>query len=417
MALELHGHATLGCRKIVRVLEVFAKQVALSIPHHTTVRQWIIRHGCHSLQTPLNHADDWICIGDLTISVGKLKCLAVLGVQWCNLEAKSDLTLSHKDVELLGLYPTEKSTGNFIEEALEDSAKRIGGHFLATVIDQGSDIKKGANQFQQNHHTVKVVHDISHKLSNVVEHELRNDTKWSDYIQQLNLTRRRVFQTEFAALMPKKQREKGRFMDISHLVYWPERILKSKLNGSLREIPEERYEDYLGWLEGFVAQLEVWGFMVGIVNLIKETVRIYGLSVEAYLYLEMYLEEASIKENGLQQFIFKVLNTVWEEVEKLDEGQTLICSTEVLESIFGKYKAINEGLHGITSNILGISTFVGKELNENEIKEMMEESSVKTAMEWVGQKFGKTLASLRRRFFPIFKKTEFDTGEEVVFTY
>jgi len=145
MALELHGHATLGCRKIVRVLEVFAKQVALSIPHHTTVRQWIIRHGCHSLQTPLNHADDWICIGDLTISVGKLKCLAVLGVQWCNLEAKSDLTLPHKDVELLGLYPTEKSTGNFIEEALEDSAKRIGGHFLATVIDQGSDIKKGAN--------------------------------------------------------------------------------------------------------------------------------------------------------------------------------------------------------------------------------------------------------------------------------
>jgi len=130
----------------------------------------------------------------------------------------------------------------------------------------------------------------------------------------------------------------------------------------------------------------------------------------------MYLEEASIKENGLQQFIFKVLNTIWEEVEKLDEGQTLICSTEVLESIFGKYKAINEGLHGITSNILGISTFVGKELNENEIKEMMEESSVKTAMEWVGQKFGKTLASLRRRFFPIFKKTEFDTGEEAVFT-
>src|SRR5262249_20246275 len=151
------------------VLEVFSNHTNLSVPHHTTVRQWIMRYGCYSLRAPLDHANDWIIIGDLTISVGKLKCLVNLGVRMNSLESREDLTLSHKDVEVLGIYPTEKSTGKFIEEAFDDSAKRIGGNFLATVLDQGSDIKMGAKLFQENHPSVKIIHDISHKLSNVME--------------------------------------------------------------------------------------------------------------------------------------------------------------------------------------------------------------------------------------------------------
>lgn len=412
----MYGHATIGCRKIIRVLEVFAKQIDLTIPHHTTVRQWLIRYGYHSLQKPLSIADDWISIGDLTISVGKLKCLAVLGIQNRDLQAKEDLILTHKDVHLLGLYPTEKSTGDFVEEALEDSAKRVGGNFLATISDQGPEMKKGSNQFRHNHPTVKLMYDISHKLSNVVEHELKDDVKWSEYIQKLNLTRRRVFQTEFAALMPKKQREKARFMDISHLVYFPERIRKNKKNGSFRTVSEERYQDYLGWIEDFSPHIEEWGFMVGIVDLIKGTIHAYGLSAEVYLYLKIFLEEAPIEGNRLKTFITKILDTVKVEVDKLDEGQIIICSTEVLESVFGKYKAINEGLHGITGNILGIATFVGKEKDENQIKEAMEKCSVKNAMIWVRQKFGKTLASLRKQFFPNQKRTKFDIEESVVFS-
>jgi len=392
-------------------LEIFSKNEDLSVPHHTTVRQWIIRYGCYHLQTPLEHADDWILIGDLTISVGKLKCLATLGVRMSHLKPQEDLTLSHKDIEILGLYPTEKSTGEFVKEAFEESANRIGGNFLAAVLDQGSDIKMGARLFQQKHPSLKVIHDISHKLSNLVEHELKNDIQWSEYVQRLNLTRRQVFQTELAALMPKKQREKARFMDIGHLVYWPERVRKSKANGYLCDISKERYEKYLGWIEeSFIEISRVWGFMEGVVKMIKEIVRMYGLSIDVYAYIKIFLEEADIEGERIQNFISKALNTVWEEVVKLDEGQTLICSTEVIESVFGKYKAINEGLHGITGNILGICTFVGGAKDVIEIKKAMEKCSVKTAIEFVRQKFGQTLSSLRKRYFPCFKRTKFDNA-------
>jgi hypothetical protein len=410
LAIDLHGHATVGCRKITRILEVFSKSDnPFVVPHHTTVRQWIMRYACHHLQSPLEHGDDWLLIGDLTISAGKLKCLATLGVRMETLKNREDLTLAHKDVEVLGIYPTEKSTGEFIEEALVDSAKRIGGKFLAVVIDQGSDIKKGANLFKKKHPELIVMHDIAHKLSNVMEHELKNDPQWSKYIQQLNFTRRSAFQTEFAALMPKKQREKARFMDIGDLVNWPQRILKIKEEGLLKELSKERYEKYLGWIETtYIEDLQIWGCMEGIVRMIKEITRINGLSLDVYEYLKIFLTKASLKGNRIQKFISKTLHTVWEEVAKLDKKEVIISSTEVIESIFGKYKAINEGLHGITSTILGLCTFVGKTRSIIEIKNAMETWSVKKAAEFVKEKFGQTLSSLRRRYYPPIKRTKFD---------
>jgi hypothetical protein len=287
---------------------------------------------------------------------------------------------------------------------------------LATILDQGSDIKRGANQFRQNHPKVKLLHDISHKLSLVMEYELKDDPQWSDYIKLITLTRKRVYQTELAAIMPQRQREKARFMDIGHLVEWPDRIHKSKRNGLLSIIAEERCQDYLGWINGFTEQLEEWKIMVGTVNMFKNTVREFGISQDVYLYLKIYLEEPAIEGDRLRNFILNVLGTVKEEVDKLDEGQTLICSTEVLESGFGKYKLINEGSQGITGSIVGMAAFVGKEPNINDIKEVMESCSVKAALEWIRQRFGKTIASLRKRFCSNKKGTNFDSRQDMAFS-
>ena len=142
--------------------------------------------------------------------MGKLKCLAILGVRMNQLEACEDLTLSHKDVEVIGLYPTEKSTGKFVEEAYEDSAKRIGGDFLANVLDQGSDIKMGARLFQQKHPKVKLLHDISHKLSNIMEHELTNDKNWSVVYTRAEYDKKKGFSNGAISTYAKKTAGKGK---------------------------------------------------------------------------------------------------------------------------------------------------------------------------------------------------------------
>ena len=407
IALDLYSRAVMGCRKVARVLEVFGEYFSHSVPHHTTIRQWVVRNGCHTLNSPMEQANDWVAIGDLTISLGKMKCLAIVGAKMSNLQKRDDFKLTHEDVEIIGLYPTEKSDGNFVHDALKDAADRIGGNFFATIIDQGSDIKKGAQLFQQAHSKMKIFYDIAHKLSNVMEKKLKNDVIWAEYIKQLNMTRKRAYQTELAALMPAKQRAKARFMDIGYLVKWPERLAASKASGRLSGIPEERYQDYFGWIDEFKSVLEEWGFMVGIVEMIKETVRTFGLSKGVYSYLKIFFEEASIKGERLEMFVSESLRAVWKEAEKLKGEETIISSTEVLESVFGKYKAINQGTQGITGNVLGICAFVGKKKNEQDIKEAMEKCSVKEGVKWIRDNIGISISSLRRQFFSESNRTTF----------
>lgn len=389
----------MGCRKVARVLEILSDQLQQPAPHHTTIRQWVVRNGCHALNSPLEQADDWVAIGDLTISIGKIKCLAVMGARMTVLEEKDDFNLTHQDIEVLGLYPTEKSDGSFVNKALKDSAKRIGGKLFAAIIDQGSDIKKGVEYFREEYPGVKILHDIAHKLSNVMEKTLKNDLLWSEYITQLNMTRKRAYQTELAALMPAKQREKARFMDIGDQVNWPARLFESKASGRMCNIPEERFQDYFGWIFRFKSALEEWGFMVGIVGMIKETVRTFGISQNMHSYLKVFFENAPIIGKRLESFVLECLGTVWKEVEKLEYEENIISSTEVIESVFGKYKAINQGTPGITGNILGICSFVGKKKNEKEIKLVMENCSVKKGLEWIKEKIGTSISSLRRQFF------------------
>lgn len=104
----------MGCRKVTRVLEVLSGYFPHPVPHHTTVRQWVIRNGCYTLNSPMEQAKDWVAIGDLTISLGKMKCLAIVGAKMSNLQKRDDFKLTHQDVEILGLYPTEKSNGKFV---------------------------------------------------------------------------------------------------------------------------------------------------------------------------------------------------------------------------------------------------------------------------------------------------------------
>lgn len=410
LSMDLYREASIGYQTISNVIKVISKQL-ISIPHYSTVRLWITRAGCYTLNKPIERGQDWVAIGDLTIDVGKVKCLAILGTRMNKLESRGDYILSHEDVVLLGLHPTEKSTGEFNYDSFTETLK---GDFQALVIDQGSDIKMGARLFSNNNPNIKIIFDIAHKLSLIVEHELKNDPIWKSYTQKLTETGRLLAQTEFAALKPGNQRSKARFMDVGYLIRWRSKISEIKEKGHLDSVKEERYQKYFGWLPEYKSITDIFEFMAGTVDFVKGILRKFGLSRETFLYIKMFFEtsDATVNER-LSLFVKKVVVSVEEECKKLDEGQILICSTEVLESVFGKFKAvINSGHQGITSNILGIATLVGPKRTREEVKEAMEGCSVKTLKKWVADKIGTTLGSIRHRFF---KETKFDSNEEPVF--
>jgi hypothetical protein len=412
MSLDLYNRAALGCRTIANVLKTLAVYLQQSAPHHTTIRQWVIRNGCYNLELPLEKADDWVAIGDLTTSVGKTKCLAILGVRMSTIKNKEEgWTLTHGDVKVLGLHPTEKSDGTFVSKALEEAADRVGGVLAGVITDQGPDVVKGAKIFQKNHSETKVIYDIPHKLALVMKRAMKGDKKWDAYEQEIGKTRRLVHQTELAALMPAKPRIKARFMDIGESIRWGLKILEAKENGCLDHIPEDRYTEYFGWVDRYAAALNEWEFMIDAADMIKGTVREHGLSYEIYTYLIDFFDEMPIKEERLTEFVGEALEAVSEEVQKLGDDE-LIASTEVLESVFGKFKAINEENHGTTGNVLGIAAIVGSERTEEEVKKMLESCSVAKGWQWVKEKIGTSIAGARRQISMAIKGTRFNMCEE-----
>ena len=411
LALDLYGQATLGCSKIATVLKIIFGGVTKRTPHRTTVRNWFIRYGLHNLEKPIKKSDDMVAIGDITISLGKLKCLAILGARTGQLKQREDYTLNHQDVEILGLHITEKATGDFVQESFEETRKRIGFDFLGIVIDQGAEMKKGCRQYQKDHTNTIVIHDIKHKMSLVMEHALKKNFVWIEYNKKILETRRLIQQTEFAAMVPPRQRNKARYMDIGYLLNWRKRVLEAKQSGRLDCIPQKRYEEYFGWLEGYEKAFEDWDFMAGALDMINSICREHGLSHETYEYLKMNFEEAySVDDEYLIKFLKEALKSVEEESCKLKSGQVMLCSTEVEESIFGKFKELNTGCQGIGSNILGLATFVGSKLTEASIKEAMENCSTKKGLQWIKQKVGDTIGSVRHRIFYGSKGTKFDTN-------
>lgn len=390
----------LGYKQIENTFKTLFSDLHQKKPSDSTIRLWVMRSGYAKLNKELPDGQ-WIIIGDVTVDVGTLKCLVNVGVNLDVLYEREDITLTFDDLEVVGIHPTQKATGEFAEESFRSDIIRLGGfkNVKALLIDQGRDLTKGAKLLQEGEKRLKILHDISHKLSLALEKDLKEDPLWNEYIKYLTKTKQLVQQTELAGLQPPKQRSKARFMNVSLYIDWFTRLQTSKEDGNLKHIPEERFNEYFGWMSKFEFFYEIIQQNVGITEIIKDTVRRGGYSTEIYEHLIELFDLMPI-DKGVHSFICKALDAVNEEVEKLDEGERLPATTEIVESLFGSHKNHSAcGGHGITGSVLTLGALVGKTLTSEDTRKIMEETPVQSILDWVNDKVGDTLAKLRNRFF------------------
>jgi hypothetical protein len=402
--------SALGCRGVCRILTVLASELGFEkIPHHTTIRQWVLKKGYYQVaRRAFEKAKDWCAIFDLTVEVGALKCLLVLGIRLQSFKYRGYFNPSHQDTEVLGIYFTANSTGKFVNDSLKDAEKKIGTPFASLLSDQGSDVTKGASIYQSHSKETIVVHDISHKIAIILERELKSDPKWKMFCDHLSTTKLKVQQTtDLAALMPPKLRSKARYMSADVLMNWVERFQNSKKLGYMDSIPQDRLNEYFGWLDHLTIHIECWKQMIAIGERVKGIISKEGYSHEIYQKLEDVIsEQFPNPASKVIDFIDAAMNAVWDEVEQLKRRQFALGDSRVIESVFGKFKQSSSSQYqGITIGALGIATFMASNEPE-EVKEAMEGSTVRELMKWSKEHIGNSLASIRRKFFPHKKRNK-----------
>ncbi len=147
----------------------------VSTPSFSSVRNWLLRIGLYELQREKEYRTDWIFIIDITVELGKQKCLVVLGVPQQYLESSVfplERGLKHHDVQLLTLEIMDSTRGELIEQKLCELADMVG-YPVQIISDHGSDIEKGIKLFTIKYPDVVYTYDVTHAMALLLKHEER----------------------------------------------------------------------------------------------------------------------------------------------------------------------------------------------------------------------------------------------------
>lgn len=358
-------HAVISFRAVPRCLEI-VQPSASWIPHFTSVINWTFRVGLALLQSIAPEAEPWIAVIDMSIDIAIKKVFVVLRVPITALALRgSALTL--EDCEVVGLKVSESWKGEDVCEVLEEVFKK-SGQPAAILKDGGKDLKRGVELYRETVEGASGIHiieDVGHVAANALKAEFAGLKAFKDFLKTITKGAAKIRQSKLAFLTPPKLRTKGRFMSISRLAVWAEkvtpliggsgRVAGGSLAADLRRLLGGGLSQHSSFLERFVPACKIVRNVVAIAK---------NNGVNQASYREMRDELGQLSQgNKIRVRLERWLNRQLYIQSRFKMGQTpLLVSSDVLESLFGKFKVVvaRNVKAEFNQNVLTIPALCGK---------------------------------------------------------
>ena len=416
LVLETIFTCCTGQRAAAAVLELFCHWLpgVDETPCPNTARLWSLRVGLYELTRAKEQAEDWVWIMDHTIQLGPYKCLVIVGVRlsvW-NTDRRP---LRYDDLVLLNLTPMEQATGERVHQALVETIA-VTGLPRQVVSDGGTDLKRGMELLHVDHPQVAHVHDIKHKMALLLKKELEHNERWKSFVARTNQTKIGIVQTALASLAPPALKTKARYMNLDTLVEWGRDLLRyidSAPNNPQLPVDLAKLEEKCGWIREYRDALHEWSELLSVAGVTEQYVRTQGYHTAAPSQLEVQLDSLATTATA-QRMSDAVLEIVREESAAANSpDERLLGSSEVLESLIGKYKQ-HQATHnkgGMTGMLLTFGTIISNKTQETIIKAL---ETVKTSHvgQWCRKHLGVTLQAQRQKAFPRKKTRGQNTPEK-----
>jgi hypothetical protein len=175
---------------------------------------------------------------------------------------------------------------------------------------------------------------------------------------------------------------------------------------SRRDIDPPRLEEQLGWLKGFREQLTVWHELLQIIEATESFVRNHGVYRGAHRALREILAPLAQRERT-KQVSHQLLAFVAEQSFQAKHHARLLGSSEVIESVFGQFKRLeqDQAKGGFTGLMLGIGAMLSR-TTQDIVQKALETVSTKDVLTWCKQKLGQSVQAKRKEAFAVHSKTE-----------
>ena len=217
-------------------------------------------------------------------------------------------------------------------------------------------------------------------------------------MKQANRTKLATTQTSLAFLNPPGLKTKARYMNLDTLVCWGMRTLAwLDTSGDAAEPPvdSQKLKAKLGWLRSYRPALKRWWELLTVARTAEKMVQggIHPLICDE---LRSQLDP-QVTTPAARRMSDQVLAFLSEQSSGMSHGERLIGSTEVLESIIGRYKRV-QSCHskgGMTAMLLSIGAMIAKTTTSG-IKEALEVVRSADVDNWCKDNLGITIQSQRR---------------------
>lgn len=285
-----------------------------------------------------------------------------MGVRCDALHKRNDWTLTLQDLEPFGLIPMHRSTGEEVSKALYSVVQKSDIIPRYILSDRGSDLLLGIKEFQKMAGSnVVVLYDICHKIAREYEKLFTNNHDWDEFKEKANYCKKQLHCTNGISFAPPAQRKKARYLNVDIIIGWAMKMLQ--YNGPW----DDRVYEKIKWVHNYEKQITTWSQWVEVGKHFRDQLRLSGFGADTEELIIKRISPLPMAEST-HQLVCTLLDFVSEEASKLHVGEKAPGTTEVIESLFGYFKHVKNGLWdengGVGRLILTMASRVGEMTSE-----------------------------------------------------
>jgi hypothetical protein len=382
-------------RCVSRVLDFFQPLLKTDLPAPSwySGRLWLMKLGYYKLHAPKTQAQDWIWIVGHSVQLGSEKCFVILGVRASGLNKRDDLTLSLEDVEPIALSPVKTSNGDVVYQQLVNASHKTGTP-MAIVGDKGPDLHCGVNKFCNGTGTL-YIYDIKHKVALLLKKHFEQDPHWKSFCEMATKTQQYVRQTDIAGAAPPNQRSKARYMNVDSLIQWAIDMLTILDKGVPKEYDEKQFKAKIGWVIYYRQDILKWQKIMSFAVTTEMTVRKQGIKLGITEQLQREFQKLNFCPTS-SMVRDQLIAAVMQEEAKVGMAHILLGSSEIIESLFGRFKYLEQAQSssGFTGLVLALAALVAK-TTSTIIKQAMTSVTVNKLKEWFDENIGQSVQAQR----------------------
>jgi hypothetical protein len=320
-------------------------------------------------------------IADESIQFGNKKLLLILAVPENRCKENKALSFSDLTPLILKVSASWKS-----DDITSEIRKHIDPKQITYCIsDNGSNLTLAFKSLNCKH-----IMDINHKFSLIIKSVFENNTLFIDYTKALSQLRAQKSMSKMARIVSPNQRIMSRFMNLTPLFEWGIKML-ILLDGNDLTKEEKETLSFLKSYREFI--FDTYQILISL-NKMQKLLKNNGFN-EKNKNEAMILFSDMNSDNSLK--IKEQLEKYFADLSIKAENETICCSSDIIESCFGKHKALINGNKSV--GISDLSLCIAAMLGENNIektKVAMETVSIEQLKEWKTKNISKTLFAEKR---------------------